>query len=119
MTEIHRAVAYAVPAGFALLVVMAIGVYFTNKDPGRFFYGTLAVVQGILIVQVIAGVILLVMGLRPGQTLHYVYGAGFPLVVLAFAHSQARKRPGLEAAIFGVAAFLSAFSSWRAWITGP
>src|SRR6266508_2539143 len=117
MTELHRAVAYAVPAGFALLVILAIVVYLTNKDPGRVFYGVLAAVQGILIVQLVVGATLLLMGRRPGQNLHYVYGAGFPLVVLVFAHSQARKRPGLEAAIFGGAAFLCVFSAWRAWIT--
>lgn len=119
MTELHRAVAYAVPAGFALLVVLALVVYLTNKEPGRVFYGVLAAVQGILVVQLVIGVVLLMMGRTPGQTLHYVYGAGFPLVVLVFAHSQARKRPGLEAVIFGGAAFLIAFSAWRAWITGP
>lgn len=119
MTEFHRAIAYAVPAGFVLLVILSIAVYLTNKEPGRLFYGVLAAVQGILVVQLVVGVVLLLIGRRPGQTLHYVYGAGFPLVVLLFAHSQVRKRPGLEAAIFGVAAFLIAFSSWRAWITGP
>jgi hypothetical protein len=119
MNNFHRAIAYAIPAAFALLVLLAIVVYLRNREPGRFFYGLLATVQGILVVQAIVGVVLLLMGRFPNHWLHFVYGAGFPLVVLFYAHQQARKRPGLEAAIFGVAAFLCAFSSWRAWITGP
>lgn len=119
MNDIHRLIAYAIPAAFGLIAILAILVYLTNRDPGRFFYGLLAAAQGFLVVQAIVGVVMLLMGRMPNHVLHFVYGAGFPLVVLGFAHSQARKRPGLEAAIFGVAAFLCAFSSWRAWITGP
>jgi hypothetical protein len=119
MNDIHRAVAYLIPAGFGLLAILAILVYLLNRDPGRFFYGLLAAVQGVLVVQAVVGVVLLMLGRRPEQWLHYVYGAGFPLLVLVVAHQQARKRPGLEAAMFGIAAFLCAFSSWRAWVTGP
>lgn len=119
MIALHRILAYAIPAGFGLLFLTAIYSYVRNRDPGRFFWNLLAVMQGFLVLQLIAGVVLLVMGGRPNHTLHYVYGAGFPLVVLGFAHVQARKRPGVEALIFGAAAFLCAFSAWRAWITGP
>jgi hypothetical protein len=119
MNDLHRAVAYLIPAGFGILVILAALVYLRNRGPGRGFYGLLAALQGILVLQAVVGVILLLLGRRPEHWLHFVYGAGFPLFVLVIAHQQARKRPGLEAAMFGIAAFLCAFSSWRAWITGP
>ncbi len=119
MNELHRVVAYAIPVAFGVLFLAAAWVYVRNREPGRVFWAVLAAAQGLLVVQLLVGVGLLAYGREPGHTLHYVYGAGFPLVVLVVAHTQARKRPGLEAALFGIAAFLCAFSAWRAWVTGP
>lgn len=118
MNELHRVVAYAIPVTFGLLFLAAAWVYVRNREPGRVFWGVLAAAQGLLVLQLLVGLGLLAYGREPNHTLHYVYGAGFPLVVLVVAHTQARKRPGLEAALFGVAAFLCAFSAWRAWVTG-
>ena len=122
MTELHWFVAYAVPAGFGLLVVMSIVGYFANKEPGGWYWNTLAVLQVVLGIQFIVGAILFISGATPDSNgpswLHYVYGAGFPLLVLVIAHRQARKRPGAEMIFFGVAAFLCTFSTLRALQTG-
>jgi hypothetical protein len=122
MTELHRFVAYAVPAGFGVLVVMSLFGYFSNKEPGGWYWNTLAVLQVVLGIQFIVGAVLFISGATPdsnGPTwLHYVYGAGFPLLVLLVAHRQARKRPGAEMIFFGVAAFLCTFSTLRALQTG-
>jgi hypothetical protein len=40
------------------------------------------------------------------------------MLVLVVAHVQARKRPGVEALIFGIAAFLCTFATIRALQTG-
>lgn len=122
MTELHRYVAFAVPAGFALLVIMSVVVYFANKEPGGWYWNTLAVLQVTLGIQLVVGVILLIGGAVPRSNgpswLHYVYGAGFPMLVLGVAHVQARKRPGAEIIFFGIAAFLCAFATLRAVQTG-
>ena len=122
MTELHRFVAYAVPAGFGVLVLMSIIGYFANKEPGRWYWNTLAVLQVVLGIQFIVGAVLFITGARPESNgpswLHYVYGAAFPLLVLVVAHRQARKRPGAEMIFFGVAAFLCTFSTLRALQTG-
>jgi hypothetical protein len=122
MTELHRFVAYAVPAGFGVLVVMSVICYFSNKEPGGWYWNTLAVLQVVLGIQFIVGAILFVSGATPdsnGPTwLHYIYGAGFPLLVLIVAHRQSRKHPGAEMVFFGVAAFLCTFSTLRALQTG-
>lgn len=122
MTELHRFVAYAVPAGFGLLFLMSLFGYFANKEPGNWYWNTLAVLQVVLGVQFIVGAVLFISGAQPDSNgpswLHYVYGAGFPLLVLFFAHRQARKHPGAELAMFGFAAFLCTFSTLRALQTG-
>lgn len=105
-----------------MLVVMSVVVYFANKEPGGWYWNTLAVLQATLGIQLVIGVILLIGGAVPRSNgpswLHYVYGAGFPILVLGVAHVQARKRPGAEIIFFGVAAFLCAFATLRAVQTG-
>lgn len=122
MTALHSYIAYAVPAGFAALMLMSLFVYFANKEPAGWYWNTLAVLQVVLGIQFIVGVTLFILGGRPDSNgpswLHYVYGAGFPLLVLIVAHIQARKRPGAEMIFFGVAAFLCTFSTLRALQTG-
>jgi hypothetical protein len=122
MTAIHSFVAYAIPAGFAVLMLMSLFAYFANKEPAGWYWNTLAALQVVLAIQLIVGVILFVLGGRPNSNgpswLHYVYGAGFPLLVLIVAHTQARKRPGAEMIFFGIAAFLCTFSTLRALQTG-
>lgn len=122
MDDIHSFVGYAVPAGFGVLVVLSIVVYLRNREPNALYWNVLAVLQVILGVQFVIGIALLVSGATPQSNgpswLHYVYGIGFPGLVLGIAHVQARKRPGAEALIFGVAAFLCCFSTLRALQTG-
>ena len=122
MVDLHRYVAFAVPAGFGILVFMSIFSYLRNREPADWYWNTLAALQVILGVQFIIGVVLFVAGGRPQSNgpswLHYVYGAGFPLLVLIVAHIQARKRPGAEMIFFGVAAFICCFATLRALKTG-
>ena len=122
MTELHRYIAFAVPAGFGLLVLLSVFAYIANKDPGGWYWNVLASLQVVLGLQLIVGIVLLLQGGRPQSNgpswLHYVYGAGFPLLVLVLAHRQARRHPGTEMIFFGVAAFLCTFSTLRALQTG-
>ena len=62
-------------------------------------------------------------GLRPPtngpEWLHYVYGALFPAVVLAYAHNQARGRfAEVPWAVFGIAALVCFGLTFRALQTG-
>ncbi|HEV3472147.1 MAG TPA: hypothetical protein VG408_02920 [Actinomycetota bacterium] len=122
MDDIHSYVGYAIPVGFGVLVVLSIVVYLRNREPNALYWNVLAALQVIIGVQFLIGIVLLVSGAQPASNgptwLHYVYGVAFPALVLAIAHVQARKRPGAEAAIFGVAAFLCCFATLRALQTG-
>lgn len=122
MDAIHSYVGYAIPAGFGVLVVLSIVVYLRNREPNALFWNLLAALQVVIGVQFLIGAALFVSGARPQSNgpswLHYVYGIAFPGLVLGIAHVQARKRPGAEALIFGIAAFLCCFSTLRALQTG-
>ena len=122
MDAIHGYIGYAIPAGFGLLVVLSIVVYLRNREPSSLYWNVLAALQVVIGIQFLIGAALFVSGAVPASNgpswLHYVYGIAFPGLVLAIAHVQARKRPGAEALIFGIAAFLCCFSTLRALQTG-
>lgn len=122
MTNVHLFIAYAIPTGFGIMVLTSLFSYFANREAPKWYWSLLGILQGVMALQLIVGLILFIGGARPQSNgpswLHYVYGAGFPLLVLSIAHVQARKRPGVEILIFGVAAFLCTFSTIRALQTG-
>lgn len=122
MTDLHAYVAYSIPTGFAILVLVSIYSYFSNREAPSWYWTILGILQGVLGLQLLIGLFLFATGGRPQSNgpswLHYVYGAGFPILVLVIAHVQSRKRPGVEILIFGVAAFLCTFATIRALQTG-
>jgi hypothetical protein len=122
MTDLHVYVAFSIPAGFAVLVLVSAFSYFRNREVPAWYWTILGILQAVLGVQLLIGLYLFATGARPQSNgpswLHYVYGAGFPMLVLVIAHVQARKRPGVEALIFGIAAFLCTFATIRALQTG-
>ncbi|HEX2235431.1 MAG TPA: hypothetical protein VHK89_04060 [Actinomycetota bacterium] len=122
MDDIHRLIAYVVPAGWALLPLWALVAFVRNKAPGQGFWNAVAVMQVLLAVQAVVGLVLLVLGRQPASNgpvwLHYAYGIGAPVVVLALAHSWARRNEGLSWAVFGVAGFVIFGLTFRALQTG-
>ena len=121
ITDLHRYVAYSIPAGFLLLLLWSIFVLVRNREPGGGYWNLLAALQVIVGVQFVVGAILFLSGNRPASNgpswLHYVYGAFFPGLVLTIAHLRARKvaAPWL---VFGIAAFLCFGLTFRALQTG-
>jgi len=124
MTDLHRFIAYAIPAGFAVLALWTLYSFVRNRGPGNWYWNLLAVLQGVIAVQVVVGAILFVAGGRPEsngpQWLHYVYGGLFPAVVLVTAHGYARSERfrDIPWAAFGVAALVCFGLTFRALQTG-
>ncbi len=122
MSELHRYVAYTIPAGFALMVLWVIVSLVRNRTPGDRFWGLLAGLQVVLGIQAAIGVVLFALGLRPQSNgpswLHYVYGALFPLFILVVAHRVARRFQEIPWVVFGVAAFVNFGLTFRALQTG-
>jgi hypothetical protein len=126
MTTIHETLAFLVVAVFTVGWAWGIGALVFGKDPGERFWTWITVEQVVAAVQALIGIVLLLMGLRPGTWLHLVYGFG-PLAILGVAHLMSREvssgRVGESRwtqpwAIFAGASFICFGLSLRALMTG-
>src|SRR5688500_15920667 len=118
MKLIHLAIGWSIVGAFAVIWLWGMGSLIFRKGPGRRYWWLVAYVQATLLIQGIAGVILLIQGGRT-SALHYVYGVIFPVLVLMVAHILAREqfahRPWLP---FSLAAFFCFRLTLRALMTG-
>ena len=100
MSTVHKFIGYGVVAMFGLLWFWPGTAWVLGKirrahgEPGRGYWGLVAVAQVVLAIQVVIGLILLgIHGIDAKPVLHYLYGSLFPIIVLVGAHLFAR---GLE-----------------------
>ncbi len=118
MNVVHAAIGWAIVIAFGLIWLWGMGVLIVRRGPGPWFWRLLAFVQAAVLIQGVAGVILLLMGRRI-SSLHYVYGVIFPVLVLMVAHVLAREqfahRPWLP---FAFASFFCLGLTMRALMTG-
>jgi hypothetical protein len=109
-------------AGWALLTLWALLAFIRNRAPGDAYWNLLAVLQGMVGLQVVVGAVLFFGGNRPPTVgpswLHYAYGGLFPLAVLVFAHRYARRNESVSWMVFGGAGFVIFGLSFRALQTG-
>jgi heme A synthase len=124
VTDIHRYIAYSIPAGFILLTLWAVVSFFRNRNPHDLFWSLLAALQVVIGIQVLIGGFLFLSGERPEtngpQWLHYVYGGLFPAAVLIAAHRIAAtdRFRSIPWAVFGFAALICFGLTFRALQTG-
>jgi hypothetical protein len=122
VSDLHRFVGYAIPAGFAVLALWTLYSFVRNRTPASWFWHLLAALQIVIGVQVVVGGILYLSDKRPSTTgpewLHYVYGGLFPAIVLIVAHRFARRLEGIAWLAFGVAALVNFGLTFRALQTG-
>jgi hypothetical protein len=116
---VHAYIGYAIVGGWGLLLLWGLGSFLIKREPNHWFWRLLAVLQAALILQLVAGVVLLALGHRQ-ELLHYGYGVFFPGIVLVGAHTFAR---GLEDEadswkVFAVASFFIFGLTLRALTTG-
>ena len=95
MTDLHRYVAYSIPAASIVLMLWTIWSLIRNRPPHDWFWSLLGGLQVILVLQALVGIVLFVVGRRPDaeglrQWLHYTYGGVFPLLLLVYAHRAAK-----------------------------
>ncbi|HEX9236713.1 MAG TPA: hypothetical protein VF972_10595 [Actinomycetota bacterium] len=117
--RVHAYVGFGIVGGWAVMLLWGIVALIAKRVPTTWFWRLLAVLQGLLIIQVVAGVVLLAAGHRQ-QTLHYLYGSVFPAIVLVIAHVLGR---GMEderdtVKVFTAAAFFLFGLTLRALATG-
>src|SRR5687768_6508910 len=93
MPAVHRVLGFAVVGGFFLLFAWGGVQFLAKREPSRWFWRLLAVLQAAVLLQLVGGVVLLVLGRPLPGFLHLAYGALFPAIVLVAAHVIGR---GLE-----------------------
>jgi hypothetical protein len=119
MPEIHKYFGFAIVAGWAILMLWGLVAYVRKREPTPLFWRILGVLQGILLIQIVLGLILWLTNPLPAF-LHPLYGAVFPLIVLVIAHVLAR---GMDDErdrwkVFAVASFFVFGLTLRALMTG-
>jgi hypothetical protein len=117
--ELHRYVGYLVVGTFAVGWLFGIVLWVRRRQAGDWFWRWLVGAQVLAVAQGLVGSALLLMGRRPTQWLHLVYGFG-PIAILAIGHLLAREeafraRPWIP---FALASFICFGLSLRALTTG-
>jgi hypothetical protein len=119
MASFHEFIGFLIVGGWAALMLWGLLAWITKREPNPWFWRLLGVLQGILVLQLVLGLILWLSNPIPAF-LHPLYGAVFPAIVLVIAHVLARGMD-LESdrwKIFAVAAFFIFGLTLRALMTG-
>jgi hypothetical protein len=119
MSAVHRVAGFAVVGGLFLFFLWGLIAWLARRDPGAWYWRLLAALQVLLVLQLVAGAVLLAMGRRQ-SLLHYAYGALFPLVALVVAHVLARgmERERDALLVFVATSFIVFGLTLRALATG-
>ena len=119
MSTVHRVIGFGIVGGFLALALWGLGAFLLKRDPTRWFWGLLAVLQVVVILQLLSGLVLLLAGGRR-PILHYAYGAVFPALVLVAAHVIGRELedPRDAPRVFAIAGFIAFGLTLRALTTG-
>jgi hypothetical protein len=117
LRTVHLAMGWFIVGSFGLLSLWGLVTWIIRRGPGRAFWWLVAAVQVALFAQLVAGVILLLVGGRR-PLLHFAYGI-FPFALLLGAHWVARNViPERPWAAFAVASAIAFGLTYRALQTG-
>ena len=117
---VHAAIGFAIVGGWFVLFGWGAVSFVVKREPPPWYWRLLGLLQVLLILQLLAGGILLLSGRRADSFLHYLYGAVFPAIVLVATHVTARRMAD-EAdtwKAFAIAAFFVFGLTLRALTTG-
>jgi heme A synthase len=100
------------------LALWGLGAALFRRSVGGTYRAVYALSAMLFVLQALIGVTMVLTGLRPGDTLHYLYGI-LPMVTLSGAFVYSRKSSARrEAVIFGVVALFTFGLVIRAWMSG-
>jgi len=120
MPTVHKAIGFGVVGLAAILPLWGLVAVIVKREPNQWFWRVLAVLQVVLVLQLIAGVVLLATGHHLPSVLHLLYGSVFPAIVLVIAHVIGRGLDNEEDTwkVFAVAGFILFGLTLRALTTG-
>lgn len=124
LAEPHIWVGLAIVSVWAVVSGWSFALRLRGYEQTPTFWRFVSVAQVLLVVQLAIGLVLLVLGGRPGDgslfiyIFHPLYGIVFPLVTLYFAHKWAREERYDPHLAFGVAGLIVFGLSARAFMVG-
>ena len=132
MTEIIRTLhlynVYLVLASAVITGVWGLVLFFIQKEMSALpkLWRIMLMVVGLLgVLQALFGIIMILLGLKPGggrdlYYLHYVYGAIVALgLPIAMTYATSGKQPRRDVLIYSIALLIMAAAAVRAFLTGP
>ena len=108
LVSIHGFVATAVTIFTFIVTAYAAFLYFRKHELSSDFWGTVAIGEGLIVIQAVLGVILLIEGLFPAQWVHILYGVTAALTwPVLYTYTRGKQPPAREALLWMiVSAFL-------------
>lgn len=101
-----------------LVALWGLALFFRRSEPSGSYLGALVIAEGVLAVQAILGILLVVQGYRPGNTLHFLYGVvAFLTLPAAYLYTRGATVRG-SSLILALASFFLLGLSIRAITTG-
>jgi hypothetical protein len=120
MADVHKFIGFVIVVGWGVLLLWGLVTFLVKREPNQWFWRLIAVLQVVLIVQILAGLTLLAIGRKLPSMLHLFYGSVFPATVLIVAHVVARGMDEEKATgkVFALASFFVFGLTLRALTTG-
>ena len=118
MILLHQRLAVAATLYALVLGVWGVVSFFRGRGVTPNYRGALVIGEGLLAAQALLGLLLLLLGYRPAEILHLLYGVLIPLV-LPFTSGVVRGRSGRTRSLYyGGAALFIVGLAIRATVTG-
>jgi hypothetical protein len=114
---LHQTIAQTIVLYYAVVGAWGVVLAVRKAELNAAFRGALAIGIGLGVVQAIVGLVLLAMGLRPADNLHFLYGASVILTVPLVASYVVDKKFSRPLA-YGLAFIFMAGLGLRAFATG-
>jgi len=103
MVEIHRILTNMISIYALLLGVWGLVNFLRRRPPDGSYNGALAIAVGLFAVQTLVGLVLVIMGLWPARTIHFLYGVTILLLIPGiFAFTRGRNS-ARESLLYGFA----------------
>ena len=124
LTTPHFWVGFALVSIWAVIAGWSLALRLFGYDETPTFWRVVSIAQILLVIQLTIGLVLMVLGGRPGDgswliyIFHPLYGIVFPLVTLLFAHTWSREGRFQPHAAFAVAGLVIFGLSARAMMVG-
>ena len=115
--ELHKLIANALVLYFALLGVWGVFIGVRRAGPSPAFRGALFIGVALGVVQALVGSVLVAGDLRPGDNLHYLYGASL-IVTVPLVGSYIADKKFSRPLAYGLASLFMAGLAIRAITTG-